>query len=58
MIPLRDDNPTDSTPWVTYLLFGANLSVFAFQLQVRMTGGDQAYLALVTQLGLVPVALT
>ncbi len=58
MIPLRDDNPTDNTPWVTYLLFGANLAVFVFQLQVRITGGDQAYLALVTRLGLVPVALT
>jgi len=58
MIPLRDDNPTHSTPWVTYLLFGANLAVFAFQLQVRMAGGDQAYVAMVTRLGLVPAALT
>ena len=58
MIPLRDENPTHRTPWVTYLLFGVNLVVFAFQLKVRMAGGDQAYVALVTQLGLVPTALT
>ena len=58
MIPLRDDNPTHSTSWVTYLLFGANVAVFAFQLQVRMAGGDQAYVAMVTRLGLVPAALT
>lgn len=58
MIPLRDNNPIHSTPWVTYLLFGANLAVFAFQLQVRLAGGDEAYVALVTRLGLVPVALT
>ncbi|HJO05212.1 MAG TPA: rhomboid family intramembrane serine protease [Acidobacteriota bacterium] len=58
MIPLRDENPTHRTPWVTYLLFGANLAVFAFQLQVRVAGGDEAYVALVTRLGLIPAALT
>ncbi len=58
MIPLRDDNPRSGTPWVTYVLFGANLAVFAYQLQVRMAGGEEAYVSLVTRLGLIPAALT
>ncbi len=58
MIPLRDENPRSTTPWTTYVLFGANLAVFAYQLQVRMAGGDEAYVSLVTRLGLIPAALT
>ena len=31
MIPLADDNPIRSIPWVTYLLIGVNVLVFLYQ---------------------------
>lgn len=34
MIPLRDANPTRSTPIVTYILIGLNILVFLFQLSL------------------------
>ena len=58
MIPLRDENPSRHTPWMTWLLLGANLAVFAFQLRTRMLGGDDAYVALFFHLGVIPDALT
>lgn len=54
MIPLRDLNPSRSTPWVTYTILGANIAVFLYQIQVQVTGGPEAYIQLVTRLGLVP----
>lgn len=54
MIPIRDENPNRSTPWITYLLLGANVAVFLYQMQVRLNLGPEAYAALVTRLGLVP----
>ena len=54
MIPLRDYNPSRTTPWVTYLLVGLNLAVFAFQIRLQLVGGEQAYAGFVYQTGLVP----
>ncbi|KJH72852.1 rhomboid family intramembrane serine protease [Aliterella atlantica] len=34
MVPLRDNNPTTITPYVTYGLFAANIAVFIFQLSL------------------------
>lgn len=34
MVPLHDDNPTSSTPHVTYTLIGINVAVFLFQLSL------------------------
>lgn len=34
MVPLRDDNPTTITPYVTYGLIGANLFIFLYQLSL------------------------
>ncbi len=31
MIPIRDENPTRRTPWVTVLFIAANIAVFAYQ---------------------------
>ncbi|MDB5096256.1 MAG: putative rane protein [Cyanobacteria bacterium RYN_339] len=36
MLPLRDDNPSSSTPYVTYFLIAANVMVFVYEL---MLGG-------------------
>ena len=58
MIPLRDHNPSRHTPWVTYLILGANVAMFAYQMQVRALAGDGAYAALVGRLGVVPAYLT
>lgn len=38
MIPLRDENPTRTTPWVNYLLIGANLLVWLWQFLSELGG--------------------
>jgi membrane associated rhomboid family serine protease len=42
LIPLRDRNPTRRTPIVTFLLIGACFAVFALELSISVSGGDQA----------------
>ncbi len=54
MIPLRDDQPRFSTPYVTYFLIGLNLVVFL--LEAALT--PQSFKALLYQLGMVPANLT
>jgi len=58
VIPLRDENPSRHTPWMMWLLLAGNLAMFAYQMQVRASGGDDAYVALFFRLGLIPEALT
>ena len=53
MIPLRDRNPTQSTPIVTYLLIAINAAVFAFQLSLSA----HAERAFVSHFGFVPLML-
>jgi membrane associated rhomboid family serine protease len=50
MLPLRDDQPRYSTPWVTYFLIGLNLVIFFFEatLDRRSLNG------LIGQFGVVP----
>jgi membrane associated rhomboid family serine protease len=38
MIPLRDENPTQTVPWVTYLLIAANVSVWCWQFVSELSG--------------------
>ena len=40
MFPIRDHNPSQTTPFVTYALIAANVLVFLYQLQ--FAGNDQA----------------
>jgi membrane associated rhomboid family serine protease len=54
MIPLRDDQPRFSTPYVTYFLIGLNLVVFLFE----ATLAPQNFKALLYQLGMVPANIT
>ncbi len=57
MIPLKDLNPSRSTPVVTYTVLAVNIAVFLYQVQLQFAGGAEAYTNFVTQMGLVPQAL-
>jgi membrane associated rhomboid family serine protease len=55
MIPLKDDNPSRTRPYVTWSLIALNVAVFIFELMLDATG----YLDwLMSNAGLVPVAIT
>jgi hypothetical protein len=54
MIPLRDDQPRFSTPYVTYFLIGLNLLIYLFQ----ATLDPQSSEVLVLQLGITPSHVT
>ncbi len=55
MFPLRDENPTELTPYVTILLILANVAVWIF---VQGAGQPQALEASVCALGAIPAELT
>jgi membrane associated rhomboid family serine protease len=57
VIPLRDANPTRRTPVVTIGLVVACLVVFAWELGLQVTGGDDALNAFIAQWGLIPLDL-
>src|ERR1700683_416261 len=50
MLPLRDDQPRYSTPWVNYFLIGLNLVIFFFE----ATLDRQSLNLLIDQFGVVP----
>ena len=54
MIPLRDDTPRFTTPFVTYFLLALNIAVFLFELALDETGRT----AFFYQFGIVPVHVT
>ena len=54
MLPLRDDQPRYSTPYVTYFLIGLNLLIYFFQWTLE----PQIRLSLESQLGVVPSHIT
>ena len=54
MIPIRDDQPRFSTPYVTYFLIGLNLLIFLFEASLA----PQSFKALLFQLGMIPANLT
>ncbi len=51
MLPLRDENPAERTPWVTYAIIAVNVAVYLLQLQV---GVDRSAL----MCGAIPAELT
>jgi len=53
MIPLRDDQPTFSTPFINYFLIALNSLVYLWELSVEMQS-PRALNAFVMQFGLVP----
>ena len=54
MIPLKDDAPRSSTPWVNYFLIAANLAVFLFE--VMLSPGPRQVLTF--EFGFVPARVT
>ena len=54
MIPLRDDAPRFSTPWVTYFLIALNTLVFLFELTLQPAARAQFFF----QFGVVPANLS
>lgn len=57
MIPIRDDQPRFSTPYVTYFLIALNVFVFVFELLIGAQG-EGALNAFVYQFGVVPQHVT
>lgn len=51
MIPLRDDQPTFSTPFINYFLIALNVLVFLWELSIP---GSRALNAFVAEFGVVP----
>src|SRR5260370_24132410 len=54
MLPLRDDQPRYSTPYITYFLIGLNLLIFLFEAALEPASRK----ALVYQFGVVPAHFT
>ena len=55
MIPVRDDNPTHSVPFVTILLVAANVLVFIYELSLKSEYGVNAFFA---NFALIPAEIT
>lgn len=53
MFPLRDDQPTFSTPYITYFLIALNLVIYFLEWQLGLQGHG-ALNALIYQFGVVP----
>jgi membrane associated rhomboid family serine protease len=54
MIPVRDDQPRFSTPYVTYFLIGLNSVIFLFESALT----PESFKILLFQLGMVPANIT
>jgi membrane associated rhomboid family serine protease len=54
MIPLRDDQPRYSTPYLTYFLIGLNLLIYLFEFLLD----PESFRALLFQFGMVPAHVT
>ncbi|HEU5197795.1 MAG TPA: rhomboid family intramembrane serine protease [Methylomirabilota bacterium] len=61
MIPLKDDVPTSSTPFVTIVLIALNALVYVYQISLAFDTrgpGAGAYQAFIVEFGLVPCRLS
>lgn len=58
MIPLKDDAPRFSTPYMTYFLLALNIVVFLFQWIMQQTAGQAELQMFVNEFGLVPARIT
>ena len=57
MIPIRDDQPRFSTPYVTYFIVGLNVLIFLFELSIRAEG-PRALAGFMYEFGVVPREIT
>jgi membrane associated rhomboid family serine protease len=55
MIPLKDDAPRITTPYMTWLLLVINIGIFLFEWMTKLSFGPRVLDALVRIFGLVPV---
>jgi len=58
MIPLRDDVPSHSVPFVTITLIGLNVLAFLYQTSIGMNGDPRASEAFVFEFGAIPCRVT
>jgi len=49
VFPLRDENPTSRTTWMTWLLIAVNVAVFASEVYLSVAVGQSAYVGFVTR---------
>ncbi len=57
MIPLKDDAPRISTPYINYFLLAANILVFLYQVTLPLVGGHRALAGFIETFGVVPVRI-
>ena len=57
MIPLKDDAPRITTPFINYFLLVANVLVFLYQVTLPFTGGERALAGFIETFGVVPVRI-
>ncbi len=55
MFPLRDENPTEITPWLTFALIGANVAAW---LVLQGAGAGEAFHGSLCRWGMIPGELT
>jgi membrane associated rhomboid family serine protease len=58
MIPLKDDVPSESVPYITVGLIGLNVLAFLYQVSIGMGGDPRAAEAIVFEFGATPCRLT
>ena len=58
MIPLRDDVPSNSVPFVTITLIGLNVLAFLYQTSIGMDSQEHASEAFVFEFGAIPCRVT
>ena len=54
MIPIRDLNPTERRPWLTYGIIAVNAIVWLVEVSIQLDGGDAALQSFIWRHGLVP----
>ena len=58
MIPLKDDAPRITTPYMTWLLIAVNIGIYFYEWMIRLSYGQGAQNAIERIFGLVPVRVT
>ena len=58
MIPLKDDIPSSTVPYVTFGLIGLNVLVFLYQASMGLNGDQRAAEAIVFEFGATPCRIT
>jgi membrane associated rhomboid family serine protease len=54
MLPIRDDAPRSTTPYINYFLIVLNIVIFAFEWSLQLSGGTRARADFTTQFAFVP----